>query len=55
MNIILFGMEYLSPVITKNKQPSSMNRIMLSIAYGGDQSDSLQVHNPEVINYGFVS
>ena len=129
MNIILFGMEYLSPVITKNKQPSSIkafilslamllaagstlllkptqklaeqngqfnleamvpkkfgtwqfdeglaplqvshdkqallyqiysqnlsrtyldnkgNRIMLSIAYGGDQSDSLQVHNPEV-------
>lgn len=24
------------------------NRIMLSIAYGGDQSDSMQVHKPEV-------
>jgi EpsI family protein len=26
----------------------SGNRIMLSIAYGGDQSDAMQVHRPEV-------
>ncbi len=27
------------------------DRIMLSIAYGGDQSDSMQVHRPEVLLY----
>jgi EpsI family protein len=28
------------------------NRVMLSIAYGGDQSDSMQVHRPEVCYTG---
>lgn len=30
----------------------SGNRVMLSIAYGGDQSDALQVHRPEVCYAG---
>lgn len=34
--------------LTRTYVNGSGNRIMLSIAYGGDQSDAMQVHKPEV-------
>lgn len=34
--------------LTRTYIDGSGNRIMLSIAYGGDQSDAMQVHKPEI-------
>lgn len=37
-----------SQTLARTYRDSSGNRVMLSIAYGGDQSDALTVHAPEV-------